>query len=115
MTCAVLIADRPLPTSFDTMDAMAEQEYGIGEGPATRVSLSLPLGTLQAIRSQVGDRQFSAYVASVLADELRGQILDGYLADFQQRNGAFSDEERDWARRTIDAALAGHEVSGDEQ
>ncbi|RMI34883.1 hypothetical protein [Nocardia stercoris] len=84
---------------------MAEQEYGIGEGPATRVSLSLPLGTLQAIRSQVDDRQFSSFVASVLADELRGRVIDEYLADCVRRTGPISDEDRRWAQGALEQAL----------
>lgn len=35
---------------------MSEVTYGIGEGAATRVSLSLPEGTAEAIRARVGKR-----------------------------------------------------------
>lgn len=59
---------------------MGEPIYGIGEGPATRVSLSLPEGTAEAIRARVGKREFSAFIAEAVERELRGQVLDEYLA-----------------------------------
>ncbi|MGX8905738.1 hypothetical protein ACR820_11005 [Streptomyces netropsis] len=49
--------------------------------PATRVSLSLREGTA----------------------ELRGRILDGYLADYEHRRGAVSAQER--ARQIFDEVL----------
>ena len=40
--------------------------YSIGEGPATRVSLSLPEVTAEAIRARVGKREFSAFIAEAV-------------------------------------------------
>ncbi|MFF6778559.1 hypothetical protein ACFY8W_34125 [Streptomyces sp. NPDC012637] len=84
----------------------ASSEYGIGEGPATRVSLSLPEGTAEAIRSRVGKREFSAFVTAAVERELRGQILDEYLADYERRNGPVSDELQQGARQTFDEIFA---------
>ena len=67
--------------SLDTIESMSETTYGIGEGPATRASLSLPEGTAEAIRARVGKREFSAFIAAAVERELRGQVLDEYLAD----------------------------------
>jgi hypothetical protein len=36
---------------------MSAIPYSVGEGPATRVSLSLPEGTAEAIRRRVGKRE----------------------------------------------------------
>ncbi|WP_370418863.1 hypothetical protein AB8O64_10370 [Streptomyces sp. QH1-20] len=52
--------------------------------PTTRVSLSLREGTAG----------------------LRGQILDGYLADYEHRRGAVSAQEQERARQIFDEVLA---------
>ncbi|MFC5830481.1 hypothetical protein [Nonomuraea insulae] len=51
---------------------MAETSYSIGEGPATHVSLSLPEGTVEAIRRRVGKREFSSFIAAAVERELAG-------------------------------------------
>ncbi|MGW2599306.1 hypothetical protein [Streptomyces klenkii] len=81
---------------------MSETPYSIGEGPATRVSLSLPEGTAEAIRQRVGKREFSAFIAAAVERELRGQILDEYLADYERRQGPISEREQVRARQIFD-------------
>ncbi|MFI1730166.1 hypothetical protein ACH40E_13195 [Streptomyces acidicola] len=85
---------------------MAENPYNIGEGPASRVSLSLPEGTAEAIRRRVGKRQFSAFITEAVERELRGQILDEYLADYEKRKGPISGHEQEQARRVFDEVFA---------
>ncbi|KPI02330.1 hypothetical protein OK074_5331 [Actinobacteria bacterium OK074] len=85
---------------------MSETPYGIGEGPATRVSLSLPEGTAEAIRQRVGKREFSAFIAAAVERELRGQILDEYLADYERRKGPVSEREKERARQVFDEVFA---------
>ncbi|WP_221347898.1 hypothetical protein [Streptomyces beigongshangae] len=51
---------------------MTGTTYGIGEGPATRVSLSLPEGTAEAIRARVGKREFSGLRVVPVGDEEAG-------------------------------------------
>ncbi|MFI5843588.1 hypothetical protein ACIA8K_28180 [Catenuloplanes sp. NPDC051500] len=80
--------------------------YSIGEGPATRVSLSLPEGTAEAIRARVGKREFSAFIAEAVERELRGQILDEYLADYESRKGPVSEQARQQARQVFDEVFA---------
>ena len=80
--------------------------YRIGEGPATRVSLSLPEGTTEAIRRRVGKREFSSFIAAAVERELRGQILDEYLADYERRSGPISEAERERARGVLDEVFA---------
>lgn len=80
----------------------SETGYGIGEGPATRVSLSLPEGTTEAIRARVGKREFSAFIAEAVERELRGQVLDEYLADYESRKGPISEQARQRARKVLD-------------
>jgi hypothetical protein len=85
---------------------MTEMPYSIGEGPATRVSLSLPEGTAEAIRKRVGKREFSAFITAAVERELRGQILDEYLADYERRKGPVSTQEQDRARQLFDEVFA---------
>ncbi|MGW3680103.1 hypothetical protein [Streptomyces prasinus] len=85
---------------------MGETAYSIGEGPATRVSLSLPEGTAEAIRARVGKREFSAFIAAAVERELRGQVLDEYLADYENRKGPVSKQARQRARQVFDEVFA---------
>jgi hypothetical protein len=85
---------------------MSEMPYSIGEGPATRVSLSIPEGTAEAIRRRVGKREFSAFITGAVERELRGQILDEYLADYERRNGPVSGPEQERARQIFDEVFA---------
>ncbi|MEV7138589.1 hypothetical protein [Streptomyces tauricus] len=85
---------------------MGEATYSIGEGPATRVSLSLPEGTAEAIRARVGKREFSAFIAEAVERELRGQVLDEYLADYESRKGPVSEPAHQRARQVFDEVFA---------
>ncbi|MBB5778288.1 hypothetical protein AB0L65_05015 [Nonomuraea sp. NPDC052116] len=89
---------------------MAETLYSIGEGPSTRVSLSLAEGTAEAIRRRVGKREFSAFIAAAVERELRGQILDEYLADYERRNGPVPAEEQERARQVFDEVFSEEEA-----
>ncbi|MFF1306465.1 hypothetical protein [Streptomyces sp. NPDC058307] len=85
---------------------MSDTSYGIGEGPATRVSPSLPEGTAEAIRQRVGKREFSAFLTEAVKRELRGRLLDEYLADYEHRKGPISEQEQERARRVFDEVFA---------
>ncbi|KIQ61619.1 hypothetical protein TR51_20035 [Kitasatospora griseola] len=85
---------------------MAESVYNIGDGPAVRVSLSLPEGTATAIRDRVGKREFSAFVTAAVERELRGRILDEYLADYVHRNGPIPAEDQERARKVFGEVFA---------
>ena len=91
---------------FDNVAPMSEIPYSVGEGPATRVSLSLPEGTAEAIRRRVGKREFSAFITEAVERELRGQILDEYLADYERRRGPISEHEQERVRRVFDEVFA---------
>ncbi|MDT0308425.1 hypothetical protein RM780_15860 [Streptomyces sp. DSM 44917] len=85
---------------------MSETPFRIGEGPATRVSLSLPAGTAEAIRRRVGKREFSAFITEAVERELRGRILDEYLADYERRRGPVPEAEQAKACRVFDEVFA---------
>ncbi|MEU1430217.1 hypothetical protein ABZ412_24370 [Nocardia sp. NPDC005746] len=93
---------------------MAQPAYDIGEGPATRMSLSLPEGTAEAIRRRVGTREFSAFVTSAVERELRGLRLDEYPEDYERRRGALSETDRRHAFDRFEQALTGGDTWPDE-
>jgi hypothetical protein len=97
---------RRISHSFDNLDRMEEENYSIGTGPATRVSLSLPEGTADAIRRRVGKREFSAFITAAVERELRGRILDEYLADHERRNGPIPEAVQQEARQVFDEVFA---------
>lgn len=66
----------------ESSDALAP-----GEGPASKVSVSLPEGTVRAIRERVGARQFSRFVAEATERELRRQNLDDLIAAHEREHG----------------------------
>ncbi|MFJ8006464.1 hypothetical protein [Streptomyces fagopyri] len=70
------------------------------------MSLSLPEGTAEAIRARVGEREFSAFIAEAVGRELRGQVLDEYLADSESRKGPVSEPARQRARQVVDEVFA---------
>lgn len=82
----------------------AEQaEPGISEGPARAISVSLPEGTVRALREVAGARGVSSLVAAAVEEHLRNQATLAYLAEHEQEHGAFTAEERQetaevWAR-----------------
>lgn len=72
----------------------------------SRVSLSRPEGTAEAIRARVGKREFSAFIAAAVERELRGQVLDEYLADYESRKGPVSEQAQQRARQVFDEVFA---------
>lgn len=68
--------------------------------------MSLPEGTAEAIRRRVGKREFSAFIAAAVERELRGQIMDEYLADYERRNGPIPDRDQQNARQVFDEVFA---------
>ncbi len=77
----------------------------MGSGPSVRVSLSLPEGTAEAVRAITGKREFSAYITEAVEHRLRSDLIAQDLADYQEEYGAFTEEERTWAK----AELAGEQ------
>ncbi|WP_327109288.1 hypothetical protein [Nonomuraea glycinis] len=57
-------------------------------------------------RKHIGEREFSAFITATAERELRGQILDDYLADHERRKGPISKRAQDRARQIFDEAFA---------
>jgi len=85
---------------------MSESETagpGIGEGPAKVISVSLPEGTVLALRGLAGPRGVSALVATAVEEHLRNQATASCLAEYEDEHGAFTEAEKQaaadvWAR-----------------
>jgi hypothetical protein len=63
-------------------------------------------------RKRVGERGFSAFIIVTVEREPRGQILDGYLADYERRKGPISRQEQDRARRIFDEVFVDYAEDG---
>lgn len=74
------------------MAAAEDEPLAPGEGQAAKVSVSLPEGTVRAIRERVGARQFSRFVAEAAERELRRQNLDDLIRAHEQEHGEVPDE-----------------------
>jgi len=81
-----------------------EAEPGLGEGPAKAISVSLPEGTVRALRDYAGNRGVSALVAVAIEEHLRNQATREYLADFEDEHGPFTGAERQAATDIWSAA-----------
>ena len=76
------------------VNGMADAVPGVGEGPAKVVSVSLPEGTVLALRELAGPRGMSALVDAAVEQYLRNRLTAAYLDAYQQENGAFTADER---------------------
>lgn len=85
---SMIASSPPEPT-----EGPENRHYAVGEGPATVVSISLPRGTLDALRAIAGRRGVSAAVAESLERLLRDRARDAYLDAFHEEHGEFTDEE----------------------
>lgn len=64
----------------------------IGTGPAVKVSVSLPQDVVQEVRSRVGPREFSSYVAEAVEQRLRLQMLGEIVDDYVAKHGPISED-----------------------
>lgn len=73
---------------------MDETVPGVGEGPAKVVSVSLPEGTVRALRQLAGRRGLSSLVDAAVQEYLRNRLTAAYLEEYEQEHGRFTEEER---------------------
>ena len=57
------------------------------------ISVSLPEGTVRALRSKVGPRGISALVATAVEQHLRNLATADYLAGYERDHGKFTADE----------------------
>ncbi|MFF5205109.1 hypothetical protein [Streptosporangium sp. NPDC000396] len=56
--------------------------------------MSLPEGTVHALREMVGNRGVSALVAAAVEEHLRNRATASYLDEYEREHGAFSNSEK---------------------
>ncbi|RMI29960.1 hypothetical protein [Nocardia stercoris] len=56
-----------------------EQDFGLGDGPAVKVSVSMRAGTVRRLRERLGKREFSAYVDAAVERQLERDLLEEAL------------------------------------
>ena len=77
----LMVAERSTPADAET-------------GHAVKVSVSLPQNLVEEVRSRVGPREFSAYVAEAVAHKLRMQMLGEIVDDHVARNGPIPEDAK---------------------
>lgn len=78
-----------------------EATYGVGEGPASNVSVSLHAGNIAAVRARVGKRGFSAYVDAAVQRQIERDNLAELTAAYEAEHGPLSRAEVDTARALL--------------
>jgi hypothetical protein len=61
--------------------------------PVVKHSVTMPADTSQGVRSRVGARGFSGYVATAVARQLERDALDDVLAQMETDHGPVDDDE----------------------
>ncbi|MFD3918768.1 hypothetical protein [Streptomyces sp. NPDC058595] len=68
-----------------------EVSYGVGEGPAANVSVSLHSGTIAAVRARVGMRGFSAYADAAVQRQIERDNLAELTAAPDAEHGTLAE------------------------
>ena len=74
------------------------------EGPAQKVSVSMPAGRVAAVRARAGARGFSAYVSAAVERQLQRDLVEELLAESESQTGPIPQEMRDRAAQAFRAA-----------
>lgn len=61
--------------------------------PVEKHSITMPSETSQGVRSRVGSRGFSGYVAAAVARQLERDALDDLLAQMEAEHGPVDEDE----------------------
>lgn len=75
----------------------AHAEYSPGDGPASKISVSLRAGNVRAIRERVGARGFSAYVDAAVERQIERDLLEEALLANEEHAGSAAADFRDEA------------------
>jgi hypothetical protein len=83
---------------------MNEPVFGVGEGPAKVVSVSLPEGTVLALRELAGPRGLSALVDAAVQQFLRNRLTAIEIDNYQRIHGPFTQADQQAAAAVWAAA-----------
>ncbi|MFF1304083.1 hypothetical protein [Streptomyces sp. NPDC058307] len=73
------------------------EQYGKDEGPAQKVSVSMPAGRIAAVKARVGARGFSAYVSAAVERQIQRDLLEELLQQKEAEIGPPSPQVEEWA------------------
>ncbi|MFF4763029.1 hypothetical protein [Streptomyces sp. NPDC001292] len=82
------------------------EQYGKDEGPAQKVSVSMPAGRIAAVKARVGARGFSAYVSAAVERQIQRDLLEELLQAKEAEIGPPSPEIQEWAAEIFREAEA---------
>lgn len=86
------------------MDSSAQ--YGKDEGPAQKVSVSMPAGRVAAVKARVGSRGFSAYVSAAVERQIQRDLLEELLRAKEAEIGQPPPGIQEWASEIFREAEA---------
>lgn len=84
----------------------AAEQYAKDEGPAQKVSVSMPAGRIAAVKARVGARGFSAYVSAAVERQLQRDLLEELLQEKEAETGPPSPDVQEWAANIFREAEA---------
>ncbi|MFD0855268.1 hypothetical protein ACFQ07_23715 [Actinomadura adrarensis] len=90
-----------------------QEEYGLGEGPAVKTSVSLRAGNVRAVRERAGARGFSAYVDAAVERQIERDLLEEALQANESEAGPIPQVLRDEAAELFRAIKAAPELQED--
>ncbi|WP_328873563.1 hypothetical protein OHT76_27695 [Streptomyces sp. NBC_00287] len=73
------------------------EQYGKDDGPAQKVSVSMPAGRIAAVKARVGARGFSAYVSAAVERQIQRDLLEELLQTKEAETGPPSADVQAWA------------------
>lgn len=82
------------------------EQYAKDEGPAQKVSVSMPAGRIAAVKARVGVRGFSAYVSAAVERQIQRDLLEELLQSKEAEIGRPSPEVQEWAAEIFQEAEA---------
>ncbi|MCX4905771.1 hypothetical protein [Streptomyces sp. NBC_00878] len=100
------------------------EQYDKDEGPAQKVSVSMPAGRVAAVKARVGSRGFSAYVSAAVERQIQRDLLEELLQAKEAETGPHSPEVQEWATEIFreaesmaenEHAAEGHEGGGESE
>lgn len=73
------------------------EQHGKDEGPAQKVSVSMPANRIAAVKARVGARGFSAYVSAAVERQIQRDLLEELLQEKEAEIGPPAPEIQEWA------------------
>ncbi|MCP3819071.1 hypothetical protein NLX86_13385 [Streptomyces sp. A3M-1-3] len=84
----------------------SSSSYQSDEGPAQKVSVSMPAGRIAAVKARVGARGFSAYISAAVERQIQRDLLEELLQANEAETGPIPQEMHDRAAQAFRSAEA---------